>query len=226
MIAGCALGVVTPNAARTLPASSCAAHQCRAAVRRNRPRGAITEASAKGAKLIPAQGASRVLRKGEYGRLQLLNVSSTMLVTRCLSALPAEHRRRWCNRPALRCRALSFPDHRKLLMHDMSVVREQRALRQRPKSMIAGSIRILRWAITCPLVALGVAIGGKPTDKAEPQRLKPLAVRPWPLPRSVTRRPENDQATPFFAGDRRFALRSLAVRRRHISRFVLAPQLS
>jgi cellulose synthase (UDP-forming) len=68
-----------------------------------------------------------------------------------------------------------FPIIAELLMHDMTVVREQRALRQRPKSIIAGSLRILRWAITCPLAAIGVALGGKPDDKAEPQRLKPLA---------------------------------------------------
>ena len=55
-------------------------------------------------------------------------------------------------------------------------------MNQRPKSaplgsvrIIAGSLRILRWAFTCPLAAIGVALGGKPDDKAEPQRLKPLA---------------------------------------------------
>lgn len=176
MIAGCALGVVTERsqdlAGVELPLRTTVELQFGETVLR----GAVTEASARGAKLIPAQGSSRMLRKGEYGRLQLLSVSSNLLVTSLpvsiVGGSPDED-----GAIALRFDAEPhhFPIIAELLMHDMSVVREQRALRQRPKSMIAGSLRILRWAITCPLAAIGVALGGKPDDKAEPQRLKPLA---------------------------------------------------
>ena len=176
MIAGCALGVVTERsqdlAGIELPLKTNVELQFGETILR----GAVTEASAQGAKLVLPQGSARALRKGEYGRLQLLSVSSNLLIT----SLPVSILGSGAGEDgAIALRFDPEPHHfpviAELLMNDMSIVREQRAMRQRPKSLITGSIRILRWAIACPLAAIGVGLTGSPTEKTEPKKQKPVS---------------------------------------------------
>jgi len=177
IIAGVALGVITERrqdvAGVELPVKAIVELHFGQTVMQ----GALTEISARGAKLVPMGAAARRFRKGEYGRLQLLQSSSSPLVTSMPISIVTPGGEGEGETIQLRFDPAGhhYQIIAELMLNDMSVVRGIRELRRRPRSLIGGSIRFLRWAITCPLAAIGVGLGGTPKDKEQ--------VRPAPQSR-------------------------------------------
>jgi len=65
----------------------------------------------------------------------------------------------------------------------MKVVRAEREVRRKRKGLISGSIRLVRWAITCPISALSVALSPAPKERSEERKQiakQPLAIAAAP----------------------------------------------
>jgi cellulose synthase (UDP-forming) len=179
VIAGAALGVVTERgqdvAGVELPVRASVEVEFGETVLK----GAIINASARVGRLVPVEATTRQLRKGEYGRLRLLDPSANMLITSLpvhIGAISGTGD----NSIELKFEAEAhhFPIIAELMFRDLSVVRNQRELRRRPKSLIAGSIRFIRWAVTCPLSALSIALSGTPNQPVGERKTKSVSTSP------------------------------------------------
>lgn len=76
-----------------------------------------------------------------------------------------------------------FPIIAELMLKDMKVVRAEREVRRKRKGLISGSIRLVRWAITCPISALSVALSPAPKERSEERKQiakQPLAIAAAP----------------------------------------------
>lgn len=179
VIAGAALGVVTERcqdvAGVELPVRSSVEVEFGETILK----GAITNASARAGRLVPLEATTRQLRKGEYGRLRLLHPSTNMLIT-SLPVHVGSVSSSGDNSIELKFEAEAhhYPIIAELMFRDLSVVRHQRELRRKPKSLIVGSLRIIRWALTCPFTALSIALSGTPNQQIGERKAKPLTTAP------------------------------------------------
>jgi cellulose synthase (UDP-forming) len=73
------------------------------------------------------------------------------------------------------------------MFRDLEQVRTLRAKRQRRVSMIGSSLTFIKWAITCPVAALGLAITGGSSDADVKQQKfnQPANSNEVPVPVSV-----------------------------------------
>lgn len=183
-IAGAALGVVTERGNNDVGVELPVRANVELEFGETILKGAIVTASARQARLIPAERTTRQLRKGEYGRLHLLNPSSNILITSmpihiASSSTSDDHALELRFEPE----AHHFPIIAELMLKDMKVVRAEREVRRKRKGLISGSIRLVRWAITCPISALSVALSPAPKERSEERKQiakQPLAIAAAP----------------------------------------------
>jgi cellulose synthase (UDP-forming) len=173
IIAGAALGVVTERrtdaaAGIELPSNS----QVEITFGETVVYGMITEASSSGAKVVLQRSGGMALRKGDYGRLSLVSPPTGLIVSSMpitVGSLAAS------DSAAIGLKFDAEPHHypiiAELILRDMSHVRELRTKRQRRRSLIASSFAFIRWAITCPIAALGLAMTGSSESNSKQQKL-------------------------------------------------------
>ncbi|MGO4568553.1 UDP-forming cellulose synthase catalytic subunit [Rhizobium sp. 2YAF20] len=188
IIAGAALGVVTERrndvAGIQLPSSASVQLSFGDTV----VSGTVIEASSAGAKVVLARNAGAALRKGDYGRLSLVSPSSNLIVSSMPITISAQATGE--NTPIVLKfdpEAHHYPIISELMFRDLEQVRTLRAKRQKRVSMIGSSLTFIKWAITCPVAALGLAITGGSSDADVKQQKfnQPANSNEVPVPVSV-----------------------------------------
>ncbi len=136
--------------------------------------GVVNKASSAGATVTLPKGVAQAMRKGDYGRLSVVKPSSGMIVTSMPITVAAQ--------PALDQQVLilkfdpephHYPVIAELILSDLSDVRANRSSRQKRRNIIVATAVLMRWAVTSPIKALGLAmVGGSAGARRQPSQDK------------------------------------------------------
>jgi cellulose synthase (UDP-forming) len=133
--------------------------------------GSISQASSSGATLVLKQAPAISLRKGDYGRLSLLSPPPGLIVPTMPVTIGAQT---GLDNGSISLKFDPDPHHypiiAELILRDLTQVRSLRTMRQKRRSLIGSSLAFIRWAVTCPFTALGLAMTSGSADATMKQQ--------------------------------------------------------
>ena len=175
IIAGAALGVITERRNDVSGIELATNVNVELIFAQTTVRGCVTRASSAGATITLPKGVAQALRKGDYGRLSLMTPTPGMIVTSMPITVAAQ--------PALDQQVLvlkfdpeahHYPVIAELILSDLTDIRASRVRRQKRRNIIVATGSLIRWAISSPLKALGLAMTGGSSVRS--RRQVPIAI--------------------------------------------------
>ncbi len=162
VIAGAALGVIIEQRSDVSGIDMPVKYACELLVGEKAIPVTVLQASARRAEIRIKGDAANGLRKGDYGRLSLVNAPNDVLI----STIPVFIGKSMTDAQNmmtldLDADAKHFPAIAELMLHDMEISRSNRAGLQVRRGFIVSLFVLLKWALLSPFAALSAALASK-----------------------------------------------------------------